>query len=57
MRRTGKYIPPYKLSCMAQTAAKILKVITSESYSTSYEDCRFILELVHRQLNFVTGEE
>jgi len=57
MERTGRYIPPYKLSCMVQTSAKVLKIITSESFAASYEDCRFILTLVERSLDFATEKE
>lgn len=56
--RTGRYIPPYKLSCMMQTVSKVLKVITSENVvSTSYEDIGLVLEIVHHLLAYATGKE
>lgn len=53
--QTGRYIAPYKLACMSQTAAKILKVIMQESFAMSYEDCHFILSIVENNLKLATG--
>lgn len=56
--RTGRYIPPYKLSCMMQTVSKVLKVITSENVvSTSYEDIVLILKIANHLLTYATGKE
>lgn len=57
MERTGRYIPPGKLADMMTCAGKIMKTLTTNPFTTSYEDCCFILDVVRQSISLSTGEE
>ena len=55
MQRTGRYIPPYRMASLMQTAQKVTNLITKSDICTTYEECSLVLDIVSGAIQSVTG--
>ncbi len=53
-RKTGYFIPPYRLAELMKTASDVTKRITNV-YFVNYEEARFILHVVSDAVNEAMG--
>ena len=51
----GYYVPLEDAENMLKTAQKVVSVVTSYSYSVSYQEARLILRLADKALQEITG--
>lgn len=55
--RTGRYIPPYRMAQLMDSAQKITKLLTQTGFPMTYEECGIVLQIVQSALRLVTGKE
>ena len=55
-KKTGIYIPPYRLSMLMKTAQKITDIMMSNAVCMSYHESLLILRIVMNAIKEVTGE-
>lgn len=56
-RRTGFYIPPYRLSNLLKTAGKIFDLLIKSDICMSYHECLITLKIVMNTVRQVTGAD
>lgn len=55
IQRTGRYIPPYRMASLMQTAQKVTNLITKADICMTYEECTLVLDIVSGAIHSVTG--
>ena len=56
-KRTGIYVPPYRLSTVLAKASKIFDIMTKNDVCTSYHECLLTLRIVMNAIKEITGED
>ena len=55
--RTGRYIPPYRLSNLMKTAQKITEMIVRSDVAMTYEEIHLVLGIVQGAVGKAVGRE
>lgn len=54
--RTGRYIPPYRMANIMNTAQKVMKLVVQSDISMTYEEIQMVLDVVKIAVGKATGE-
>jgi hypothetical protein len=57
VRRTGRYIPPYRLASLMKMAQRIVDLLTKTDVTVTYSECVIVLSIVRAAIRGATGEE
>lgn len=55
--RTGRYIPPYRLSNLMKTAQRITGVIVQSDIAMTYDEIQLVLGVVQSAVGRAIGKE
>lgn len=55
-KRTGRYIPPYRMAFLMRIAQKIVEVILKSDMCATYEEYMIILDIVRNAIQSATGK-
>lgn len=53
--RTGRYIPPYRMSNLMKTAQRVTELLVKADIAMTYEECEIVLNVVHSAIQAATG--
>ena len=56
-RKTGIYIPTYRMASILAKASKVFDTLVKNDVCTTYNECLIILRIVMKAIQEVTGEE
>ena len=56
-KKTGVYVPPYRLANLLKNAGKIFEMLIKADTSVSYTECLLTLRVVMNAIREVTGED
>lgn len=54
--RTGRYIPPYRMTNLMRTAQKVTELLVKTDICMTYEECEIILDIVKNAISCATGQ-
>ena len=57
VKRTGIYVPPYRMASVLAKASKVFDVMIKNDVCTSYAECLLTLRVVMNAIKEVTGED